>query len=440
MADKDTYLGSLKDFDTGTGANVPAWVRDIRSSAIDRFANDGFPTTKNEDWRFTRVRPLLQHDFRVSDQPSSNGFSVKQLGDLSFADAGCHRLVFLNGHFSANLSSIDALPDGLRLMTLRDAMQAHGDIVQEHLSKHAGASKSPFVALNTGYLYDGAFVHIAKEHSIERPIHLLFVSSTKASDLMSQPRNLVVVEKHARAAVIESYVGSPDAVYFTNAVTEISVGDNAVVQHHRIQKESRAAYHMASLSAHMGSDSRFDTGYVSMGGGLVRNDVVTFLDGEGINCRLDGLYVADGHQHVDNHTNIEHAKPHCESHELYKGILGGRAKGVFNGKIHVHPDAQKTDAKQSNGCMLLSDDAQINTNPQLEIYADDVKCTHGATVGQIDEKAVFYLRSRGIKETDARHMLIYAFANEVLERIKIDPLREQLAADLFEWLSTAQKG
>jgi Fe-S cluster assembly protein SufD len=189
----------------------------------------------------------------------------------------------------------------------------------------------------------------------------------------------------------------------------------------------------------VGGDSRFSTDFISMGGSLVRNDVTTILDGEGIECVLDGLYVADDQQHVDNHTTIEHAKPHCESHELYKGILSGRAQAVFNGKIHVHPDAQKTDAKQSNGCILLSDDAQINTNPQLEIYADDVKCTHGAVVGQIDENAVFYLRTRGIEKTEARHMLIYAFANEVLDRIRVPALRERLSSDLLDWLTTAQE-
>lgn len=439
MVDKDTYVTRQKDFESGIGSGAPAWVRDIRTAAIDRFAAEGFPSTKNEDWRFTRVRPILQHDFKLLDEPSSNGFSVSRLGEMSFPDSGCVRLVFLNGHFVDGLSSLADLPQGLHITTLREAIDTNSDLVQEHLAAHAGTSKSPFVALNTGYLFDGAFVHIAKNASIDKPIHFVFVSGASSNgEIMSHPRNLIVTDEGSRATLIESYVGAPDAVYFTNAVTEVSVGDNADIEHYRIQKESRSAFHTASLSVHLGRDSRFDTDYVSMGGSLVRNDVITVLNGEGIDCRLDGLYVADGHQHIDNHTNIEHTKPHCESHELYKGILGGRAKGVFNGKIHVHPDAQKTDAKQSNGCMLLSDDAQINTNPQLEIYADDVKCTHGATVGQIDETAVFYLRSRGITASDARHMLVHAFANEVLERVKVDALRERLAADLFAWLAAVE--
>jgi Fe-S cluster assembly protein SufD len=440
MADKDTYIANFKQYEASAAASAPAWVREIRNSAIDRFAEQGFPTTKNEDWRFTRVRPLLQHDFRLLDEFSQNGFSAERLGDLSFRDTGCHRLVFLNGHFAENLSSVGQLSDGLNITSLRNALETHGDLVRPHLARHAQAEKNPFVALNTAYLLDGAFVHIARGALIERPIHLLFISTAKQNELMSHPRNLIVAEELAQATVIESYVGAEDNVYFTNAVTEVVVGDNADIEHHKIQKESRAAYHVASLNAYMGRDSRFSTDFVSMGGTLVRNDVNTVLDGEGIECTLDGLYMANGHQHVDNHTTIEHVQPHCESHELYKGILNGRARGVFNGRIHVHPDAQKTDAKQTNGCILLSDDAQINTNPQLEIYADDVKCTHGAFVGQIDEKAVFYLRSRGIKETDARHMLIHAFANEVLERIKVKPLRERLATDLFDWLSKAQEG
>jgi Fe-S cluster assembly protein SufD len=439
MLDTSAYVTKLKDFDSGPGSGAPAWVRNIRKAAIARFAADGFPSTKNEDWRFTRIRPILQHDFRLLEKPSSNGLSVAQLGEMSFPDAGCVRLVFLNGHFVGGLSSMNDLPQGLHVATLREAIDTDRATVQRHLAEHDGTSQSPFVALNTGYLLDGAFVHIAKNALIDKPIHLVFVSAASSNGgVMSHPRNLIVADEGSSATVIESYVGPPGAVYFTNAVTEASIGDNADIEHYRVQKESQSAFHMASLSARLGRDSRFDTDYVSMGGGLVRNDVITVLDGEGIDCRLDGLYVATGHQHVDNHTNIEHTKPHCESHEMYKGILGGRAKGVFNGKIHVHPDAQKTDAKQSNGCMLLSDDAQINTNPQLEIYADDVKCTHGATVGQIDENAVFYLRSRGIAASDARHMLVHAFANEVLERIKVEPLRERLAADLFAWLAAVE--
>jgi Fe-S cluster assembly protein SufD len=427
MADKNTYIARLKEFASSPAAKAPSWVKDIRASAADQFAEQGFPTTKNEEWRFTRVRPLLQHDFMLPDTLSPSGFSPETLRGLSFDDSTFHRLVFVNGNFAEHLSSLDP-SDGLEIKSLRQAFETDEALVQQHLAKHAAPDKNPFVALNTAYLFDGAFVRIAKGASIDKPIHLLFASTPDGKTPMSQPRNLIVAEELAQATVVESYVGIDRATYFTNAVTEAVVAQGARIKHYKVQKESHAAYHVASLNANMQRDARFSTECVSMGGALVRNDVATVLDGEGIDCRMDGLYVADGHQHVDNHTNIEHARPHCDSHELYKGILAGRAKGVFNGKIHVHPDAQKTDAKQSNGCMLLSEDAQINTNPQLEIYADDVKCTHGAFVGQIDEKAVFYLRSRGIKNTDARHMLV----------IKVEPLRDRLGADLIAWLSGTQ--
>ena len=438
MVDKETYINNLRKFESSHAATAPSWLRKLRESAIDRFAAQGFPTTRNEEWRFTRVRPLLQHDFRMPEEYSPNGFSAARLSELSFSDSGCRRLVFVNGHFAANLSGPGPSREGLEVMTLKQALDENGDLVRQHIGKNADPNRSAFVALNTAYLFDGAFIRVAKSVTIDEPIHVIFVSTATDDTPMAQPRNLIVVEDGSRATFVESYVGDGKGIYFTNAVTEMVIGADAHLDHYKVQRESLGAYHVSSMTARIGRDSRLYTDNVSLGGALVRNDVATILDGEGIECTLDGLYVADGHQHVDNHTNIEHARPHCESHELYKGILSGRAKGVFNGKIHVHPDAQKTDAKQSNGCILLSDDAQINTNPQLEIYADDVKCTHGATVGQIDESAVFYLRSRGIKETDAHHMLVFAFANEVLERIKLGSLRERLAADLSDWLSKAQ--
>ena len=438
MLDKDTYLARYAELEPQLVGTSPPWVNSIRKSAIDRFAEQGFPTPKSEPWRFTRVRPLLQHDFKLQERWEPNGFSREDLSGLSFTDSDCRTLVFVNGHFVPNLSHAGKLGKNLRIENLKSALQSTPDLLEAHLARHADGEKNPFVALNTAYLLDGAFVYIPKGAVVEEPIHLLFVSSAYNESPVSYPRNLVIAEEGSQATIVESYVGSGEDVYFTNAVTELIVGRNTNVDHYKIQKESREAYHFATVQARIDRDSAFSTKLISLGGTLVRNDINTYLDGEGIHCTLDGLYVADGHQHVDNHTQIEHAKPHCDSFELYKGILNGRAKAVFNGKIHVHPDAQKTDAKQSNGCILLSDDAQINTNPQLEIYADDVKCTHGAVVGQIDESAIFYMRSRGINEIDARHTLIYAFANEVLERVKVPALRDRLATDVSAWLTKAQ--
>jgi len=435
MADKSTYMANFAEIEKTLNASGPGWLHDVRRTALKRFEELGFPGTKDEDWRFTRVRPLLQHDFERTESYSPNGLSVADIRQLSFLDDDMHRMVFVNGHYAADLSETGALEGGAWVGTLADALKSHEKIVKEHIGQHADAAANPFVALNTANIMDGAFIYVPTGTVIDKPIHLVFVSRGEA--VVSHPRLLIVAEENSQATIIESYVSPDSSVYFTNGVTEIVIDDNANIDHYKLQRESRDAYHVATLQAKLGRSSRMHTDSISLGGTLVRNDVGTTLGGEGIDCTLNGLYMAEGSQHVDNHTNIEHAMPHCDSHELYKGILNDKATAVFNGRIHVHPDAQKTDAKQSNRCVLLSDDAQINTNPQLEIYADDVKCTHGAAVGQIDDKAVFYLRSRGIPAEQARHLLIYAFANDILEKIKVQPLRARLASDLFVWLEGA---
>ena len=271
----------------------------------------------------------------------------------------------------------------------------------------------------------------------EQPIHLLFVASSHGEPTVSHPRNLIIVGDNSQVAIVESYVGLDGGVYFTNAVTEIVAGQNAVIDYYKLQQESAEAFHIATLAVHQDRSSNFTSHSISLGGALVRNDVKARLDAEGVECTLNGLYMASGHQLVDNHTSIDHAKPHCSSHELYKGVLDGKSKGVFSGKIIVRPDAQKTDAKQTNKNLLLSADSVIDTKPQLQIYADDVKCTHGATVGQLDKDAIFYLRSRGIGHEDARSLLTYAFANEIISRIKIPSVREQLNAAVLQWLPKA---
>ncbi|MFQ5511588.1 MAG: Fe-S cluster assembly protein SufD [Candidatus Krumholzibacteriia bacterium] len=415
----------------------PKWLAGLRASARDGLIRHGFPTTRTEGWRFTRLRPLLSRDFCLEKQYHPNGLSTADVAGLTFDDTDCRRLVLVSGNPAQGLSAVGRLPEGVHVESLAEALRSRPALVRKYLARHACPEKNPFVALNTAHMLDGAFVHIPEGITLEEPIHLLCVSASRDGSTMSHPRNLIVAEAGSRATIIESYVAPGDDIYYTNPVTEIIVGQGAAVDHYKLQKESPASYHTATLQAHLDRGSCFHTDFLSSGGELVRNDVNTYLDGEGIECTLNGLYVARGHQHVDNNTNIDHAMPNCNSYELYKGILTDRARAVFNGKIHVHPDAQKTDAKQSNGCMLLSDDAQINTNPQLEIYADDVKCTHGAVVGQIDDNAVFYLRSRGIDEVSARNMLIHAFAGEVIEQVKVAPLRERLAGDLKTWLAGA---
>jgi Fe-S cluster assembly protein SufD len=322
--------------------------------------------------------------------------------------------------------------------------------IELHLARHASYHDHAFVALNSAFMKDGAFVYVPKGKVVERPIHLLFVSTRPASTglsagpstglrtgfdsaqdrpgtaVVSHPRNLIVADDGSQAMIVESYVGVGTNVYLTNVVTEIVGGKNAVIDYYKLQRENEEAFHIATVQAHLDRSSNFSSHSIDLGGALVRNDLNATLDGEGIECTLDGLYMVTGRQHVDNHTRIDHVKPHCSSRELYKGLLDGKSRGVFNGKIYVHKAAQKTDAKQTNKNLLLSEGATINTKPQLEIYADDVKCTHGSTIGQLDQDAVFYLRSRGLDLATARNLLTYAFASEMVGRIKVEPVRAQI--------------
>jgi Fe-S cluster assembly protein SufD len=417
----------------------PKWVHKLRMAGLEMFKAQGFPTLRNEEWRHTRVRPIAGTTFTPVNQYRPEQLTGERIVERTFDDGNCRRLVFVDGHFAPEFSRIGELPEGILMGSLAEVLATNPDLVQSYLGQRADIDRHPFAALNTAFLRDGALVFLQGNVIIEEPVHLVFAATGDGEATVSHPRTLVVAGENSRVTVIESYIGAHEeaGVYLTNAVSEFFCGDNAEINHFKLQRESTKAYHVGALQARIDYHGRFNTENISLGGGLVRNDVEATLDGEGIDCRVDGLYLATRRQHVDNHTLIRHAKPHCYSFEKYKGILDGKARGVFNGKIYVDPDAQKTDAKQANNCLLLSEDARINTNPQLEIFADDVRCTHGATVGQLDEDAVFYLRSRGIRDEQARHMLIYAFAAEVFDRIKIDGLRERLETDLYDWLAAA---
>ena len=336
--------------------------------------------------------------------------------------------VIVNGRFDTTLSRTKGLPAGVQAGSLAAALKDHPDVVQRYFGQLADFTTRSFTALNTAFVQDGAFVHVPEGVVLEQPIHVIFVSGADAAKMMSHPRTLVVAGAGAQARVIESYIGAAGETYFTNAVSEIFVGENAGVDHYKVQQESLEAFHIGSLHVHTSRSSRFSSHSFTLGGKFVRNDATALLDGEGGDCTLNGLYLADRDRLVDNHTTIDHAKPHNGSHEVYKGILGGTSRAVFNGKIIVRQDAQKTDAKQTNRALLLTDGATINTKPQLEIFADDVKCTHGATVGRLDETALFYLKSRGIAARTARQLLTYAFAADVLESIELAEVREGLEA------------
>jgi Fe-S cluster assembly protein SufD len=425
----------LNEIDLPLSVGAPAWLVKLRHHALDRFVALRFPTTHDEDWKYTNVSALAKTRFEPGQMVDA------EPDRFPLADMGCAtRLVFVNGNFSRDLSSTDHAQRGVRVHSLRELLLSGSETVESHFARYARLDNQAFVALNTAMAEDGAVVEVDKDAVLDQPIHLLFLSVPNGGSTVSYPRNLIVAGRGSEASVIESYVGADGAACFTNAVTEIRVGDGALLDHYRIQQESDQAFHVATVQAIQGRQSVFSSHNVALGAALARNDVNSVLDAEGAECFLNGLFFAAGAQHVDNHTMLDHAKPHCQSRELYKGILAGRGVGVFNGKTVVRKDAQKTNAIQSNRNLLLSGDAVINTKPQLEILADDVRCTHGATVGQIDQEALFYMQSRGIPAGAARQLLIHAFAGEVLDLMKWQPAREKLAAELHGILSQVLEG
>ncbi len=425
-AKTNPYLENFERLDQNRSAHTPSWVFPIRKAGISRFAELGFPTLKDEDWRFTNVAPVVKLPFKPVFDYARDGVTAQGLGTLTFAGLQAHRLVFINGHFSEEFSQILSHKKGVRITNLARALNTDSDLIENHLANHASTEKNAFAALNTAFFHDGAFLFVPSDTTIEEPIHLLFVSTANEPGVTSHPRNLIIAEKGSRLTVLESYASTEDEAYLTNAVTEVVAGEGAVVEHCKFQDESLSAFHVATLHADLGRNSNFTSHSMITGARLSRNNIRTALNGEGIECVLNGLYLTKGDQLADHHMIVEHAKAHCNSHEYFNGILDGRSRGVFHGRILVQPEAQKTDAKQTNKNLLLSDDARIDTKPQLEIYADDVKCTHGATIGQLNEESIFYLRARGIGLETARRMLIHAFAGEIIDRIKCRAAREEL--------------
>ena len=407
------------------------WLQDLRDRAASRFVELGFPTVRDEEWRFTSVAAIASSEF-LPAAPVRAGAEV--LDGTMYADAP-YRIVFANGRFVPELSRTSGLPAGVRFGSLAVALTEHADVVGRYLGQLVDPSDRAFAALNTAFVQDGAYFYVPDGLVIEQPLQILFVSTGGTAPAMTHPRVLIVAGDRTEVRIVESYASASEQKYFSNAVTEIVAGEGAVVDHYKIAEEGAGTFHIASMHVHASRNSNVSTHAFTLGGRLVRNDILAVLDGEGAECTLNGLYFADGERHVDTHTTIDHAKPHCPSHEIYKGILAGRARAVFNGKIIVRQDAQKTDAKQTNRALLLSDNATINSKPQLEIFADDVKCTHGAAIGQLDEDALFYLRARGLTFLEARDLLIHAFAGEVIDRVRIEPLKQALERELYAQLA-----
>ena len=431
------WLADFARLEDGSPGRRYPWLRALRTQAIRSFEESGFPTTRDEEWRETNVAPIAGAPFRLS-RPGTNGITAARLGEFVLGDLDCCNLVFVNGFYSMELSTPSALPKGIRAGSLAAALESEPKKVEPYLARYASFQKNAFTALNTAYMLDGGYVYLPPEMALKKVIHLIFISTSEGESAVTYPRNLIVVGSGSQASVIESYVSTHGGVYFTNAVTEIVAGDGATLAHYRLQQESENAYHIGSLQVQQAESSNISSHSVSLGGLLTRNDITAVMDGEGGELALHGLYVTRNRQHVDNHTSIVHAKPHCNSREVYKGILDDRSTGVFHGRIVVRPDAQKTNAKQSNRNLLLSKEALVNSKPQLEIFADDVKCTHGATIGRLREEELFYLRSRGIGEDAARTLLTYAFAADILGTVKIKPLQCRLDLILLARLSRAE--
>jgi Fe-S cluster assembly protein SufD len=405
-------------------AAQPRWVGQARESALAQFERLGFPTTRLEEWRFTSVAPIADRTFALAKDGVA-GLVTQQMEALS---APLAHAVCVNGRFAPHLSQIDRLPKGVQLLGLEAAIAAHPTLIEPYLAKLSLTQTNAFTSLNTAFLRDGVVLLIPGRAIIEQPIEVTFASVSEGGGSVSHPRFLIVAGDASQATVVERYVGTGAA--FTNAVAEVWLGANAVVDHYKLQEEPADSFHIASMFLHCVRGGAFSSHSLTFGGALARNEVIATLDGEGIDCTLNGLYVARGAQLIDNHTTIDHAMPQCSSHEIYKGILGDRSRAVFNGKIIVRPDAQKTNAKQTNKALLLSDEANINSKPELEIFANDVKCTHGAAIGQLDDAAMFYLRSRGLGVSESRAMLVHAFAGDILNRVKIAPVREYLESIL----------
>jgi Fe-S cluster assembly protein SufD len=420
-------------FGKGDSAPAPEWLTARRNRALATAVEAGFPTTQDEEWRFTRVAPLVKLPLHPAIAPARR-LTTGEVAPFTFG-VDCWRLVFVDGRFFPELSNLPTPGGDLQATNIRSALTGQPVDLEPHLAHCASDEANVFTALNTAFFQDGALLRVAPGKAIERPVHLLFLASDAAAGSTTHVRNLIVAGARSELKVFETHANLADSQTFTNAITELVVGEEAHVDHCKLQEQGRHSFHIATIAAQQGRSSQWTSHSISTGAQLARHQIQTLFQGENGTCILNGLYLAHGDQRVDHHTVVDHAQPRCESHEYYHGVLSGRAHGVFNGKIFVRQDAQKTNAKQTNRNLLLSEEAVIDTKPQLEIFADDVKCTHGATVGQLDEEAIFYLRARGIGEQRARQIMVRAFASDVVERIPLDPVRahlNQMLSDRFK--------
>ena len=420
---KKWYISNFETFENSLNGGSLKPIHKVRKEAIAKFSNLNFPTAHDEEWRFTNITPLLKHNFVPAGKVV---LKQKQIKNFLFKKTSNNLIVFVNGHFAPELSKIKSMPDGVKVGSIAEEIKSGSTIINEHLGKYANFETQIFTALSTAFTQDGAFIYVPDNKIVEEPINILFITAAGEEKILSQPRNLFVAGKNSGVTIIERYASLKDGVYFTNVVSEIVTGENSSINHIKIQEESLKAFHVSRTEVDQEKNSNFVSYSISLGGEISRYDVNSKFNDEGGECSLNGLYLLTGSQLYDTHSLIDHAKPHCTSHEHYKGILDDTSRGVFNGKVIVRRDAQKTNAFQENNNIILSDSALVNTKPQLEIFADDVKCSHGATVGQLDQASLFYLKTRGIGEEKARDILIHAFASDVIKGIKVEPVKNYL--------------
>jgi len=427
----DRYAAARARLDAG----AQPWLAGWRRAGAESFRSSGFPTIKSEAWRFTPLHALIDGDFSV-DAPAAP-FEQARLKGITFGREAGNRLVFVNGRLRDELSSVRQLSPGIELLSFAEALKSRPQLVESHLGKALGLVNHPFAALNAAFAADGYVLHIAAGTKSEAPIEILWIGSGAEKPPVYHPRNLVILGRGVHATIIEHHVGLCIGSYFSDSVTEIALGEDALLRHCKVQEESREAFHIAATGAHLAEGAHYDSFVFSIGARLARNEIHVALGGRRANCRLNGAYLGRGEQVIDHTTLIDHISPETTSKELYKGVLDGRARGVFQGKITVRPNAQKADGQQMNRALLLSDKAEINSKPELEISADDVKCSHGATAGELDDLSLFYLRSRGIPEDEARRLLVEAFLNEVIDAVALAGMRLTLEHNIARWMAPA---
>lgn len=421
---KDWFISNFKLFENTLNGSSLLPIHSIRKKAINYFSEVGFPTLKNEEWKYTSLDSLAQHKFELSKTYAE--ISENEIRKYRLQKENACLLVFINGHFCENLSNTNSLPDNIAVENIHSLLNKESSVINNHLTKYANYKSNAFTALNTAFLQDGAYINIPDNTQMEQPIQLLFLSDPTNFSFITHPRNLIIIGKNSGVSIIETYHHLSANTYFNNIVTEIVVNENANLKHYRIQAENQASFNINTTEVNLKKGGTYSSYAFDVGGAIVRNNLNVMLNEQHSEANLYGLYLTEGKQHIDNHTLIDHCFPDCTSNELYKGILNDKSRGVFNGKVFVRKDAQHTNAFQENKNLLLSKDAVINTKPQLEIFADDVKCSHGATIGKLDEDALFYLRSRGIGLKEAESILQLAFAADIIEKVSLEPLRKMI--------------